>query len=89
MGAKLTVEMYPGCSIERASEDAIRIAYILGIDIEFSFNGVRCVASPGGSSQKLAERQQAEQARKSTGPYDRKFAHSSFRDDQPKETPNA
>lgn len=80
MGGMITVEMYPGCSIERAAEDAIRIANTLRFDVEFQFNGVRCLAVPGGSSEKLVERQQAEQRRELSGPYDRKFAHSVIRE---------
>lgn len=77
MGGKIMLEMYAGCSIERACEDAVRVANTLGIDVEFDFNGVRCLASPQGSSAILAERQQFEQARKPTGPFDsRKFASS-------------
>lgn len=76
MGAILKVEMYGGCTIERACEDACRVANRLGIDVEFDFNGVRCLASPQGSSTLLAERQQAEQNRELRHPRDRRFASS-------------
>lgn len=76
MGAKITLEISAGCSIERAAEDAIRVANMLGIDVDFDFNGVRCFASPQGNASLLAERQQEQQSRKVDGPYDRKFASS-------------
>ncbi len=76
MAASLTLEMTPGCAIERACEDAQRVANLLFIDVEFSFNGVRCLARPQGYADLLAERQQAEQSRKPRFPLDTKFASS-------------
>lgn len=76
MGASLTLEITPGCSIERACEDAQRVANMLHIDVEFDFNGVRCLARPQGYAELLAERQQAEQDRKPRFPRDTKFASS-------------
>lgn len=76
MTASITIEIAPGASIESACVDAQRVADLLGIDCQFQFNGVRCLAVPHGLSQVLAEAQQAEQARRLAGPFDRKFAIS-------------
>lgn len=76
MGAWITIEISAGTSIERACEDAHRVANRLGINCEFDFNSVRCFAVPQGSAELLAARQQEEQCRKLTGPYDRHFASS-------------
>lgn len=76
MGAFISIEIYAGCTIERACEDAQRVANVLRIDCEFTFNGVRCLAVPQGYAGLLAERQQREQGRKARGPMDRRFASS-------------
>lgn len=76
MSATLSIEISAGSSIERAAEDAQRIADILRVNVEFSFNEVRCLAVPGGMPDVLAERQQQEQARKLTNPRDTRFASS-------------
>jgi len=74
---KLKLECIPGAEIGKASREAQRVSNMLGIDVEFEFNGVRCLARPSGDHLGLAERQQAEQAREPTGPLDaRKFAQS-------------
>ena len=76
MVASMQIEIGAGTSIETASKDAQRIAVILGINVEFRFNDVRCLAVPEGDAKLLAERQQAEQAKKLDGPFDRRFASS-------------
>lgn len=76
MGATLTLEMSPGCSIERACEDAQRCADLLFIDVEFKFNGVKCWARPKGSPVLLAERWEVAVSRKLTGPLDIRCASS-------------
>lgn len=78
--ASLAIEIYPGADIRAASVHACVIASKLGIDIEFDFNGVRCLASPGGDPVVLAENQQAEQCRESRGPMDRRFANTTLRE---------
>lgn len=77
MSARLTIEVNAGTSIENASMDAQRIATLLGINCEFSFNDVKCLASPDGDYLLLAKRQQFEQARKLARPTDWRFASSS------------
>jgi hypothetical protein len=76
MSAHIELHPHAGSDIVKVSADAQRIADLLGITIEFRFNDVLCMASPGGDAAALAERQQAEQARKLSGPYDRRFASS-------------
>ena len=44
-----------GSSPEHLAQDAQRIADQLGVMAEYDFNGVRCIAWPGGSAQKLHE----------------------------------
>lgn len=79
MGGLITIEISGGTTIERACEDAHRVANRLGITCEFTFNDVRCLAEPQGSAALLAERQQKEQRRPLTHPYDRRFASSNLR----------
>lgn len=75
------IEYHPhaGAEIRNTCATALRIADLLQVNVEFRFNDVLCMASPGGSADTLAENQQAEQARKLTGPYDRRFASSRTR----------
>jgi hypothetical protein len=42
----LKVEAQPGCSITNAIKDAIRIADILVVTVEFDFNSVKCLINP-------------------------------------------
>lgn len=79
MSSRLTIEINAGTSIEDASMDAQRIATLLGINCEFTFNDVKCLASPDGDYMLLAKRQQYEQARKLDRPMDWRFASSSRR----------
>lgn len=74
MSAKITIEQYAGTDIARACEDACRIADILRINVEFTFNDVTCLAQPGGSSAELEQMWSDQVGRKVTMPYDRKFA---------------
>lgn len=76
MGAHVTLDCTAGTSIDTMAADAQRVADLLGITVEFKFNDVHCVASPGGSAERLAAEQQEQQRRKLTGPMDRKFAAS-------------
>lgn len=76
MSASLAIEIHAGSSIDSASADAQRIADLLGITCVFEFNDVRCIALPGGDASLLAERQQEEQSRKLTAPYDYRRANS-------------
>ena len=76
MSASINLEITAGTAIETASADAQRVADMLGINCEFKFNDVKCLALPGGSASQLAERQQAEQGRKSKHPHDYKFCTS-------------
>jgi len=36
----------PAVSIERAAAEAMRLARLLGVGVEFDFNGVTCLAFP-------------------------------------------
>lgn len=72
----LQLEETAGAHIDRSSEAAQRIADLLGITVEFSFNAVQCMAAPGGSAEQLAKRYDEEVGRKLTGPFDRRFASS-------------
>ena len=76
MSAMLKLEMSAGTSIERACEDAQRVSDLLRVDVEFSFNEVRCLAGIGGHWQVLVEAWCREISRERDGPLDRKFAHS-------------
>lgn len=42
-----------GDTIEKAAEEAIRVARHLAALIVFDFNGVECVATPNGSAERL------------------------------------
>lgn len=42
------VKVYGGVPIERACEDACRLAIQWGITVHFTFNDVKCMAIPGG-----------------------------------------
>jgi hypothetical protein len=64
MSVTIEIELTPGDDIARASEEAQRLADLLAVDIGFRFNGVRCVARPGGLATRLAALQQEQQARK-------------------------
>ena len=66
--SSMSIQPAPGADIVRVSADAQRIADMLGITVDFSFNGVKCRAVPGGSAAHLADRQHHEQARTSA-PY--------------------
>ncbi len=76
MSAWLTLDFSAGTSIETACEDAQRVSDILGVNVEFKFNGVKCFAGIGGKADVLAQRQQKEQARKLDGPLDTRLARS-------------
>lgn len=77
MSAFITIDNTGGTDITNASEDAQRIADLLGIWVEFKFNDVKCYAAPGGSAEYLAQNQQHEQARALTRWGDSKRAYSS------------
>jgi hypothetical protein len=74
VSCKITIEVSDGTSIERACEDACRVANRLNIDVEFVFNSVRCLARPDGSSAELANNWDRELRRELRSPYDRRFA---------------
>jgi len=86
MTALLTMEHLAGTSIERACEDACRVANLLSVGVQFSFNSVKCCAYPQGSSAHLAHRWQEELSRKDVGPIGRyavtnpEAAHKWFRE---------
>jgi len=47
----LKVEAQPGATISDTMEDAIRIADILGVTVEFDFNSVKCLINPHADAQ--------------------------------------
>lgn len=51
----INVGVYAGSPIEEAAGDACVLATQLGCTIQFQFNGVECMAIPGGSSSVLIE----------------------------------
>ena len=51
----VALEAMAGSSPEHLAQHAQRIADQLGVMAEYDFNGVRCIAWPGGSAQKLHE----------------------------------
>lgn len=74
MPSNITLEITPGSTIDSASADACRVAALLGIGVEFQFNGVTCLARPlRPSAEALALNQQDEQARALISPLDRRF----------------
>ena len=48
--ATLTVDFLAGSNIEGAFKEAIRLATILEVFIEFRFNDVKCFASPNSNA---------------------------------------
>lgn len=70
------ISICPGCSIDRAADDATRIAGILGIIVEFKFNDVDCTAFPFGNAGIMAQAYEREVARKVDGPFDRRWINN-------------
>ena len=75
MSAILKIEIVAASHIERACSDACRIAELLGIGVEFDFNGVRCLALPFTPTPSLlANNQRTEQNKELASPLERRFA---------------
>ena len=55
MTISVKVEAHPGQDITEASIQAIDLADRLGINVEFDFNGVTCVACPGAKAEQMVE----------------------------------
>jgi len=53
--ASIKVEFCAGDNIEGAFSEAIRISKLLGVFVEFYFNGVNCLASENGDVSKGVE----------------------------------
>ncbi len=51
----LRIEALGGTPIELACKKACDLALFLDITIEFKFNGVTCLANPGGTPEDLAK----------------------------------
>lgn len=60
MAATIKLEFNPGDSIEEAFSEAIRIATILNVWVEFNFNGVTCITNSKGNIDKGIESYHAE-----------------------------
>jgi hypothetical protein len=54
---KVQLHIAPGCSIAHACLQAQRLANQSDEPVIFEFNGIECVAVPGGNPELLAERQ--------------------------------
>ena len=48
-------EPVAGSDHKRLADSAQRIADHLDVKVEYDFNGVHCVAQPGGSAERLCE----------------------------------
>lgn len=72
--SSMSIVPAPGAHIDRTSADAQRVADILGINIDFSFNGVKCRAVPGGCAKALVSRHNSEFGRREGPSF--KFASS-------------
>jgi hypothetical protein len=64
----LRLEAQPGSDIEAAAGEACVLAAKLDIVVTFDFNGVHCMAIPGGSSSALVENWRNELTGKSQYP---------------------
>lgn len=49
---RLEISFTPGNTIKGAYEEAIRLATLLDVCIEFNFNNVRCLAFKNGDARK-------------------------------------
>lgn len=58
--AAITIEPILGRSIDSVSAKACQIATMLELDVHFTFNGVKCIALPGGDPVVLASNWEAE-----------------------------
>lgn len=59
----LTAEVKPGAEIGHVCREAQALADELKVLVKFAFNGVTCLARPGGNADLLAERQLEEMAK--------------------------
>ena len=48
----IKIEYGAGCSLESCFKDAIRLATLLNVTVDFDFNGVSCFGVPNGDIQK-------------------------------------
>lgn len=51
----LKVETTPAAGIHEAADAASRLAHVMGVWVEFDFNGVTCMAAPDGSADTLVD----------------------------------
>lgn len=51
----VTVSFDGGTDVDEAFKEAIQLANRVKVKVEFNFNGVKCIAFPGGSAEKGAE----------------------------------
>ena len=49
----IKVEVDPGSDIKQAAKDAMNLANKLNVTIDFLFNGVTCLAIPGGDDKNI------------------------------------
>ena len=55
MSVHLKIELLAGSDIESSCREAIRIANMLRVVVDFDFNGVKVMAKPGACPKELAE----------------------------------
>lgn len=72
----LILEALAGDHILKCGDDAQRVADLLGITAKFEFNGVTCLAFPGGSGSDLVKSFDAELRRRITDKNSRRAAYS-------------
>lgn len=73
MAGSIKMEFMAGDPILGACTEACRVASILAVCVEFSFNDVQCLAMPGALAADLAEKWMAELRRELRGPSDHRF----------------
>lgn len=59
----LTAQVAPGAAIGHVCREAQALADDTKVVVKFTFNGVTCLARPGGDAVRLAERQREEMAK--------------------------
>ena len=50
---QLKVEISPGTDIQEASREACKLATLIGVDVDFDFNGCLCIAQPNAKAEDL------------------------------------
>lgn len=64
---KIMATPTPGAALDDVAADSQHIADVLGAAVEFQFNGMRCLATPGGKAETLVKNIDAGFQRLATG----------------------